>query len=280
MATLTANYYGGSASHTATGRIHVRRWLVDGANTSPEYAELEALRLPGIPRFGSRHPRESDLKVTNLTCQIVDGGGRGQYVVEATYSIPSATDEAEQGAGARVRRALSLDSITEETIFDINGQKLTVAYASFGGTAPAADPNVTSVNENAINVNRVSGVVLTRSVKRVTVERPTATLTFTNTTTAWPIQFLTRGIVGSVNDRQWGPFPAKTWLYRGLRTSENDNGNHEAEHVFTYRSETWLASIIATVGNIVPPDVSRTNGILFRDVYPLYNFNTLGFTPA
>ncbi len=279
MTDIVANYLGGSASDTSAGYTHKRLWLMSDVAGPDAAVEYQALNHPAIPKRGRAHPVIPGIKVIDRHCRKAPNGTARQVLVEVNYGVPTASDESGGSQVGRVRRSVTFDSIQEETIEDIYGNKLRVAYASLF-TGAEANTEVQSNNPNKSENNRRSAVSLSQEVKRVNVERPTVSIRFSQANAPWPIQFLTRDIVGSVNDRPWGPFKAKTWLYRGLSSSENDDGSHELDHLFTYRRDTWIATILATANNVIPDDISLTNGIGKRDVYPLFNFNSLGFNPA
>lgn len=219
-------------------------------------APLErVLEQPGIPRFGDAYSAQRpDLLVNDVQAEPL---GLGHAQITVSYA---AADEVASAFGERAlgdsQVELATESLTEETIFDVNGVRLVTRYIAglafgIGGSAAAV---VTQTHR--VQLQRQAKVVI---VTRLEGDPP------------WDWFFEFNGKVNSV------PFlrrPARHWLL-DLSSAPAGDGRHDVRYRFVLSDSSWDAELRHVSSGFVPNDASDGNGIERRPMYETADFARL-----
>ena len=235
---------------------YVRNYLVSvPSNVAPHAKFWTARNTGGIPALNEQHPTVPGIVARKFRAEARDDDPNLiQVTVEYNEppAIETATDPGSAAPGKTVE--ISIDTFTEGTLFDIDGNLMTIKYVKLGA----------------------SGVSQLVQNLEFQVERPTSTVRITEEVNTLPKQFIFDGFVGSINSVEWSGFPPRTWMLRGINTTQLQQGRNRVSWVFTYNARTWRAEGRVSDGGKVPDNASLENGIAFFRVYPEVDFKKTG----
>lgn len=227
--------------------------------TSPAVAghgkRWAAYQHPTIPQLNDEHPSVPGIVARSFAIDQAPHENQIMRVVVG-YEEPPAIEESEELGSTGKTIEVSIDTFSETTVFDKDGELMGLQYrrVSFGGgTAEFEQRNL-----------------------EFTVERPTATVRITEETSRIPKEFILDGFVGSVNSVEWSGFPPRTWLLRGITTTQLKKDRNRVTWVFTYNRATWRAEGRISIDGEVPANASLENGIQYYNVYPEIDFDLTG----
>jgi len=245
-------------TETKDGFRHVRVFDVDALGSNSERLLLDALEQGDIPKIGDPHPFINGIFCLDRESKQPPGTKSAR--VTCTYGVE---DAAAVGAGAVGGRGLVeffADVVTETVTTDINGDMLITIWTGVLQASSLSTPQefLLAARRHRVEVDRPTiGVRLRRKESQLSTERILA-------------------IVGSVNASTWSGSRPKTWLCRSVDSSENTDGSHQVSYTFTYKPDTWQVLLTTRIENEIPLDVVEGNGIALYDVYPLFDFNSVG----
>ena len=175
--------------------------------------------------------------------------------VEVTYGVPQASVYRSTGGAADV--SIVADLYTEETITDVNGNRIETTY--FLAPVPAVADRFRPVSQ--------------RQAHRIEVQRPTFSVQFSRIERAPPLS-AARYYSGRVNSTTFLSEPRDRWLCNVDSSQESDNA-HRVRYTFTLNATGWQATIVHSTSGLIPTDVTGANGIQTAQVYNRANFGAL-----
>lgn len=206
-----------------------------------------ARQAGGIPKKDDAHPAIPGIVARNFSVEPFTGTN-SDFKVTVDYEAPPIPGEGVVERGDIVE--LSVDTFTEGTIFDKNGDKMVLSYVSIGS----------------------AGVSLLRQTINFEIQRPTVSVNITQTADGEGRGIIRDGLVGRINSVEWSGFPKKTWLYRGFTSTQEEQSKFKRRHIYTYNAKGWRAQGQAQVDGRVPENATLENGIAFFDVYQEFDF--------
>lgn len=237
----------GIASHARTFLVPVSRGL---AGHGKQWAALQSQKIPrlndphpSIPGIVARRFAVDPTPQDNITMRVVVG-----------YEEPPAIEQSQELGSTGKTVEVSIDTFTEATLFDKDGNLMQISFAQF----------------------QLGSVSVLKQNLEFQIERPTATVRITEETTRIPKRFIQDGFVGSVNSVEWSGFPPRTWLLRGISTTQVKQGRNRVSWVFTYNRRQWRAEGRIQENGRVPENATIENGIAFFNVYPELDFKLTG----
>lgn len=230
----------------------VLTFTVSGMAGNPASRPVDAAASSGIPRWNAPHPTKPNLRVVSYRSTPV-AGQPGTFNVVVRYRVP--TSSAGDVAGDATI-SVSTQSISEETVHDINGNLMVLQYIS---------RIVTGIGGSSVS--------RTTQVHRIQVQRPTFAVSFSRRETVNAFATALR-FSGRVNLRTWQGQPRASWLMN-VSSSDNGDGTHRFTYTAVHNPKTWRAEIRVSVNGRLPDTATVGNGIEFRDVYELADFSQL-----
>lgn len=259
----------GSVRRDADGWVVEEHAYVDDVGGNDRARMYNATNAPGLPRYGSAHPSVPGVFLASIDVRP-EAGSNSQFAVVLTYRRPGQNGTAPLNPGARfgpATIALSSDVADEEVLKDVDGNRLIVKFSGsytrlqwvagellqFSTSVPYAFGQHTAV---------VSRPQLVVRVSRFERDRPTT---------------VARQVTGAVNRTRWDEFAPRTLLCTSVDASLADDG-YQVSYIFRYNPETWRFRALINLGGGAnpPPEATIGNGIEEYDVYPLYDYNSLG----
>lgn len=182
-------------------------YVEDIPTTNPEAVQSLALRAPGLPQLGDRHPTEANCRLVGAR---VFSPSDSQAMVYLTYETPRSGGTAEHSV---VTESTSLIGVPTQ-LLPGTWQPISVRWSGAGTYTDAAG------NTNAVTLFKNETATVTHQV-------PIRVATFAWPRDDEPSAALTNAI-GTVNKRPWRGLPEGHWLFNGLDTETHDRGNSYA----------------------------------------------------
>ena len=252
MARVIADLIDGEVRYSAQGNSVRRLFQVSELSGAASNRLAQAARASGIPQVGQAHPSVPGIVVQDVRASATSDPTVA--TVDVSYGVPSTTTSAIGGRGIEI--SIVADLYTEETIIDVNGNRIETTY--FGTSASGGGSFSTSV---------------TRQAHRIEVQRPTFSVQFSRLESAPPLD-LARFYSGRVNNGAFLNEPADRWLCN-VESSQESDRVHRVRYTFTLNTIGWQAQITHSTNGIIPTDLSSANGIRTAQVYHRANFGAL-----
>lgn len=240
-----------SLSQTEDGYKAERTFYVTGLTGSKESRLYQAMQESGIPAFGDPHPIVPGIFVTDIQAEPISKDGE-KAKISVLYEPPS-DDSSDPDTGGAV--SVTSNTLIETVHKDVSGELLWVDYY------------------DQISIGMAS---YSRAVKTASVQRPQVSVNFRRIEDQLPKESI-EIYIGTINGMEWSGFPPKTWLCNSIIARPN-KGKYEVEYSFSYRRDSWRASVAMTVNGVIPNDAIEGNGLATYDVYEERNFNDLGLS--
>ena len=233
-------------------------YLVQGIRGAPAGRRYFARQTGGIPAKNSPHSVIPGIVARRFTVEPISSANTNEdFKVLVGYEARAIAGQETVERGQTFE--LSVNTFTEGTIFNKNGNIMKVSYVKFA-------------------LAKVS--VLTQVVN-FEIQRPTISLTISETVSTSGRNIIEQDLVGRVNGVPWSGFPRLTWLYRGFNSEQQEERKFRRRHVLTYNPRTWRAEAKISDNGRVPENASLENGIVFFQVYPEMDITAaLGLTWA
>lgn len=210
----------------------------------------QAAIASGIPRVGESHPSLPGVQVTDVRASATTDPAFA--TVEVTYGVPGASAT---GATEAAEVSIVADLYTEETVEDVNGNRIETTF--FSTTAAGANFS-TSVETQA---------------HRIEVQRPTISVQFSRIEAAPPLD-IARTYAGRVNAGTFLNEARDKWLCN-IDSSQVSATQHRVRYTFTLNQGGWQAKITHNTAGIIPATASVVNGIRTAQVYERASFAAL-----
>jgi hypothetical protein len=273
-----------------------RVFIVTGVFGAASSRKIIAATTSGIPRVGEPHPHDPAMSVVDVEARSAEQEN-SIFHVRVQYSTPTdgSTAVGEDGLG-EVTFELTSQSISEESIYDANGNVMQTRYNDVQRTFREVDPQGTIgslATESSIQV--IETVTPRIQTHRVAVERPTFGLRWTRIerTSGAAAAFVFSGRVNSTTFQGLAP---KTIVMR-ISSSQADSDTWRVSYEGIYNPRSWMTEIRTNIDGRTPEDVDQArssfgapvpsamggfatfNGVSFRDSYPSIDLNLLGLPP-
>lgn len=251
--------------HDERGIVARRTGRLSDITGNPEAKPRAALEAVGLPRYGDPHPAWNNLKASTIVLRAIDVK---QWQVEIEYREPTANEKAlSTPIGEVVEVTWFSTNVTIDVLYDARGRRMFHWYAGY--------PTSLQISGGRIFETSTGGRQLGVKAERGSVQIPSVGARVLMAEATDPRKRL--GFIGKVNSNFWSGFKPRTWLFAGL-AGNLDRGRWLNTYEIIYREDTWRLRSDIEFNGVPPSDASVGNGIRFFDVYPLRNFNNLGFS--
>lgn len=255
---------GAFSERTATATRYEREFLVTGVRADGR--QLVRIQSDGrIPNPGDPYPEDSKARCESVQVSPADSGDNTIWTVVARYT----TDDTQTTEGLSLSDPIEIRYesrvITERTIYDRFGKKMSVSY-------------IQSLSEAAGSTRWT-----VRKTHLIELERPGTVISITRTTRDSPAG-LNQLYGGKVNSGDWGGYSRYQVLCEGFEGSgERGAGLWRVTGIF-YPSPladgTWRTQMYSKdTDGAVPPDARIGRGIEQFEPYDIAPLRNSGFTP-
>ena len=262
---LHKDLIGTSVELTADESRYERRFLFTDVTASNKLRAVT--QASGIPKVGDPHPDDPTAKATSVFAQPASSQDGLTWEVLVRYSTQAANADGSETLSLSdpIEVRYEARTITETTIYDRHGDKMTTFYVeslSVGGAA-----------------NRVSF----RSAHRVEIERPGVVINITRTTREAP-DILNARYGARVNSGKWGRYDRYQVLCEGFEGQGQRGSNLWRVTGRFYPSPlldgTWRTQLFSrNSSGVFPIDARLGRGIEQYEPYKLAALRNSGFVP-
>ncbi len=236
---------------TSEGVTASQPYIVTDIPSTGKFPMSAVLSAPGLPPINDPFG-QFDIIVLKRTvatdATLVNGA-----MVTVEYGFPDSSEVAATASGASERIEMKVGTITEKTLFDVNGEFIRVSYR---GTD--------------------TGGALFRQVQEAEVQRPVFRFTVRRNEPKIPFQ-KGQEFTGKVNLTPFSVFDPKTLLLLGIANSETNKGiSQEVTYELVWKADSWLFQAQIILGGRLPEDAQLGNGLEVYDVFEAIDFAGLG----
>ena len=238
---------------TSEGVTASQPYIVTDIPQTGTFPMAGVLSAPKLPQMNDPFGRFNIVVVKRTVATdaaLVNGA-----MVTVDYAVPDSSQGVTASSASAERIEMKIGTITEKTLFDINGDFMIVSYAG-----------VASFNLKHIQVQEAE---VQRPVFRFTVRRDEPKIPFKKG----------QDFTGKVNLIPFSIFDPKTLLLLGISNAETNKGiSQEVTYEMVWKADSWRFVAKIILGGRLPPDAQLGNGFENYDVFEAIDFAGLGLS--